>query len=59
MNEYWRMQQGNLKNVAEEKTCLVTGATGAVGPALIKNLLEKGYQVRILIRAGSDTEIYS
>jgi len=42
--------------MAEKKNCLVTGATGVVGPALVKHLLEKGYQVRILHRAGSNNE---
>ena len=32
------------------KTVLVTGATGVIGPALIGRLLNKGYQVRALVR---------
>lgn len=33
-----------------QKTCFVTGATGVVGPVLIRNLLERGYKVRALVR---------
>ena len=33
---------------------LVTGATGAVGPALLHALLQAGYAVRVLARATSD-----
>lgn len=32
------------------KRALVTGATGAVGPALVALLLERGYLVRVLVR---------
>jgi UDP-glucose 4-epimerase len=37
-----------------EKTALVTGATGVIGPILIQYLLRKGYKVRALIRQDSD-----
>jgi uncharacterized protein YbjT (DUF2867 family) len=33
-----------------EKVILVTGATGYIGNCLIPRLLEKGYQVRVLVR---------
>ena len=31
-------------------SCLVTGATGAVGPRLVKALVDKGHKVRVLVR---------
>ncbi len=33
------------------KLALVTGASGTVGPALVRNLLKKGYRVRVLLRS--------
>jgi UDP-glucose 4-epimerase len=30
-------------------TCLVTGATGVIGPVLVQRLVERGHQVRILL----------
>lgn len=36
-----------------ERTALVTGATGAIGPILIRQLLDAGYRVRALIRRPS------
>lgn len=34
---------------------LVTGATGVVGSNLVRQLLKRGYDVRVLVRAGSST----
>lgn len=39
--------------------CLVTGATGVIGPTLIRALLEKGYTVRALIRGRHDVKQFS
>lgn len=36
--------------VMQEKLALVTGATGAIGPVLVRLLLSKGYGVRVLVR---------
>lgn len=36
------------------KKVLVTGGTGAVGPVLVRQLLEDGYQVRLFARQTSD-----
>lgn len=40
----------NNKSSRSHKRALVTGGTGAVGPALVHLLLEKGYEVRVLAR---------
>jgi polyketide synthase len=36
-------------------TCLLTGATGFIGGHLASRLADDGYQLRCLVRAGSDT----
>lgn len=38
----------------ERALCLVTGASGVIGPALVHSLLEKNYSVRVLVREQSD-----
>lgn len=38
--------------------CLVTGATGALGPVLIEELLAHGYPVRALGRASSAVDVF-
>ena len=38
-------------------TCLITGATGFVGSHLAEACVARGYAVRTLARAGSDTAL--
>src|SRR5262245_38673834 len=38
-------------------TCLLTGATGFVGSHLAEACVARGYQLRALVRAGSDTRL--
>ncbi|HZL54917.1 MAG TPA: aminotransferase class III-fold pyridoxal phosphate-dependent enzyme [Solirubrobacteraceae bacterium] len=40
-----------------DDVCLVTGATGFIGGRLAQRLLQEGYQVRCLVRPGSDTSL--
>src|SRR5579862_1491070 len=37
-----------------ERTALVTGATGAVGPVLTRRLLDQGWTVRALVRGSAE-----
>ena len=39
--------------MAQKKTALVTGATGVIGPVLVRSLLQEDYNVRVLIRRTS------
>lgn len=34
----------------DPKSCLVTGATGVVGPQLVEALVDRGFKVRVLVR---------
>ncbi len=36
---------------------LVTGATGAIGPTLVKNLIKEGFQVRVLLQPGVEAQM--
>jgi nucleoside-diphosphate-sugar epimerase len=42
-----------------EDLCLITGATGFIGGHLARRLADEGYQVRCLVRPGSDTSLLS
>lgn len=41
----------NLPVEPHRQVALVTGATGAIGPAIVAALMERGYRVRALVRA--------
>lgn len=45
--------------MAEAHTALVTGATGAIGPALVNGLLEQGFRVRVLARQTPPQGLFS
>jgi len=42
----------------ESHSCLITGATGAIGPTLVRHLLNQGWQVRVLSRQPPPLEIF-
>src|SRR5712692_4250382 len=39
-------------------TCLITGATGAIGPAIVNAFLRAGYPVRILTRGAVNRSLF-
>ena len=41
----------------DKPSCLVTGATGVVGPQLVKALVEKGFKVRVLVRSSPPADL--
>jgi acetylornithine/succinyldiaminopimelate/putrescine aminotransferase/nucleoside-diphosphate-sugar epimerase len=47
--------RGTPVDPALGEVCLVTGASGFVGGHLVERLVREGYQVRCLVRSGSDT----
>jgi acetylornithine/succinyldiaminopimelate/putrescine aminotransferase/nucleoside-diphosphate-sugar epimerase len=49
--------RGTPVDPALGEVCLVTGASGFVGGHLAERLVREGYQVRCLVRAGSDTRL--
>jgi ornithine--oxo-acid transaminase len=49
--------RGTPVDPARGDVCLVTGASGFVGGHLAERLVREGYQVRCLVRAGSDTRL--
>lgn len=44
--------------MATERTVLVTGATGAVGPCVVQTLHEAGYRVRVFARRAPQPELF-
>jgi len=50
-----KSDRGNIPLVKPEGRILLTGATGFVGTHTVHHLVEKGYQVRCLVRKNSDT----
>lgn len=49
-----KTQTGNLDNMSAAHIAVVTGATGFVATELVKQLLEKGYDVRATVRSTAD-----
>ncbi len=50
-----RAFRGKQLDPSQQEICLVTGATGFIGGRLTERLVHKGYAVRCLVRAESDT----
>lgn len=51
------MRRDGGRAVTAGRTCLITGATGFIGGHLAQRLAGDGYQVRCLVRPGSDTAL--
>jgi acetylornithine/succinyldiaminopimelate/putrescine aminotransferase/nucleoside-diphosphate-sugar epimerase len=49
--------RGRAVDSSRDDVCLLTGATGFIGGRLAQRLLAEGYQVRCLVRPGSDTSL--
>jgi ornithine--oxo-acid transaminase len=49
--------RGKPVDSSRDDVCLLTGATGFIGGRLAQRLLQEGYQVRCLVRSGSDTSL--
>jgi acetylornithine/succinyldiaminopimelate/putrescine aminotransferase/nucleoside-diphosphate-sugar epimerase len=49
--------RGKPVDTTRDDVCLLTGATGFIGGRLAQRLLQEGYQVRCLVRPGSDTSL--
>ena len=47
----------NQNEMINNNICLVTGATGTVGPSLVKYLIEEGFQVRVLLQSGVEAQM--
>ena len=49
--------RGKPVDSSRENVCLLTGATGFIGGRMAQRLVAEGYQVRCLVRPGSDTSL--
>ena len=47
--------EGKPAGSSGEEVCLITGGSGFIGGCLAERLVGEGYEVRCLVRAGSDT----